>query len=158
MRRTSLGPRITILAVALALVPLVSGSTFSAEAATATFGNTTVGSAVDSPGSGYKFGSVHQLTQAGTTSSFSFYAQGGNQPQRMIPVIYRVDAAGNPTALVVKGSEVVIAANRPAGWITSTLPAVALPSGSYCWGCSRGRAGSRRGSAIRRLRTAASGT
>ena len=59
----------------------------------------------------------------------------------MIPVIYRVDAAGSPTTLVVRGTEVVIAANRPAGWITSTLPAVRLPSGSYLLGLLSGPSG-----------------
>src|SRR5882672_8730717 len=71
-----------------------------ASAATATFGNTAVGSSTSSPGSGYKFGSVFTLGQSGTAVSFSWYTRGGASAQKMTPVVYNADASGNPTTLL----------------------------------------------------------
>ena len=125
---------------ALAFSQCLIGSVAGA-AATATFGNLVVGSNSDSPGDGYKFGSIYALNEEGTVRSFSVYARGGRLPQRVIPVVYRVEA-GSPTTLAVRGDEIVIDANREAGWISSTLPAVTLPRGDYLLGLLSGPNGS----------------
>ena len=83
------------------------------------------------PSSNYKFGSVFVLSQPVTTVDFKFYVAGGTVAQKFKPVIYTVDGSGAPTTLVASGAEVTVAAGQAAGWVTSTLPAVALVPGSY---------------------------
>jgi hypothetical protein len=97
-----------------------------------------IGTAADTPGAGYKFGSTYTLTQNGTAQSFSFYARGSGSAQSFTPVVYRVDANGLPSSLVVKGAEVTIAALQSPGWVTSTLPATSLTAGTYLLGLMSG--------------------
>ena len=96
-----------------------------------TLGNTVAGSVTVRPSSNYKFGSVFVLSQPVTTVDFKFYVAGGTVAQKFKPVIYTVDGSGAPTTLVASGAEVTVAAGQAAGWVTSTLPAVALVPGSY---------------------------
>ena len=141
MRRRSYVLRIMVLAAAvLVFSQSIIGSVSTAAAATGTFGNLVIGSATDSPGDGYKFGSVYSLSEPGTAQSFSFYARGGRVAQRVIPVVYRVQA-GRPTTLVARGAEAVIPANQSGRWINSSLPAVALASGDYLLGLLSGPSG-----------------
>jgi hypothetical protein len=130
-----------IAAMALSLQFLPGLINHTAQAATANFGNTTIGTSTTTPGAGYKFGSVYNLSQAGTTVSFSWYTRGGSSTQKMMPVVYTVDSSGNPSTLVSKGAEVTIAAQKAAGWVTSTLPAVALAKGNYLLGLMSGPTG-----------------
>jgi lysophospholipase L1-like esterase len=123
----------------LLFVPGVVSRT--AFAATASFGNTTIGTSTSSPGANYKFGSVYSLAQDGTSLSFSWYTKGGAAAQRMTPVVYSANTSGSPTTLIAKGAEVTIAANQAAGWVTSALPAVALAKGSYLLGLMSGPTG-----------------
>ncbi len=133
------------LAALVLLSPLLVASSRNAAAATATFGNPSVGTSSDTPGSGYKFGSVYALPQDGTTMSISWYARGGRVAQRFTPVVYRTDSTGNPSTLVAKGAEVQIGANKPAGWVTSALPQVALTKGNYLLGLLSGPQGQQAG-------------
>ena len=105
------------------------------------FGNTAIGSASEAAGAGYKFGSTYTLNQAGTATSFSLYTRGGGAAQRLTPVIYRTDALGVPTTLVVKGAEVTVAAGQAPGWVTSSLPATPLTAGKYLLGLMSGDSG-----------------
>jgi FG-GAP-like repeat len=107
-------------------------------AATATFGNTTIGSLSAAPGPNYKFGSVFALGEAGTAVSFSWYTKGGSTSQKFLPVVYNADSSGNPTTLLAKGAEVTVATNQAAGWVTSGLPAAALVKGNYLLGLMSG--------------------
>ena len=96
-----------------------------------TLGNTVAGSVTVRPSSNYKFGSVFALSQPVTTVDFKFYVAGGTGAQKFKPVIYNVDGSGTATTLAASGAEVTVAAGQSAGWVTSTLPAVALVPGSY---------------------------
>jgi lysophospholipase L1-like esterase len=113
----------------------------TASAATATFGNTSIGTSTSTPATGYKFGSVYNLSQSGTTVSFSWYTKGGTSAQSMMPVIYTTTASGAPANLVAQGSQVTIAAKQAAGWVTASLPAVSLTSGNYLLGLMSGANG-----------------
>lgn len=103
-----------------------------------TFGSTTVGTASVKPGANYKFGMVYTLAEAGQTQSFSWYASGGTSDQKFKPVVYATDAIGEPTTLLATGTETTIAANQAAGWVTATLPSVALQPGKYYLGLLSG--------------------
>ena len=142
LRRVGLPVRLGFFVVLLVTPPLLLLSSSPTDAATtAVFGNTTAGASSDRPGSGYKFGSVFPLSEPGTTVSISWYARGGAAVQRFTPVIYRTDSQGNPTSFVTKGAEVQVNVNQPAGWVTSSTPAVSLTSGSYLLGLLAGPAG-----------------
>jgi hypothetical protein len=96
-----------------------------------TLGNTVAGAVTVRPGANYKFGSVFALSQPASTVDFKFYVAGGTAAQKFTPAIYNVDSSGTPTTLVTNGAEVTVAAGQAAGWVTSTLPTVALVPGSY---------------------------
>jgi hypothetical protein len=130
---------LSALVAGLCLLGLVSRAT---AATTATFGNTSIGTSTSTPATGYKFGSVYSLNQAGTTVSFSWYTKGGGAPQQMQPVIYVANSSGTPTTLITTGSAVTIAAHQAAGWVTSSLPSVSLASGSFLLGLVSGASGS----------------
>ncbi|MGE0879349.1 MAG: hypothetical protein AB7O61_11935, partial [Acidimicrobiia bacterium] len=102
-----------------------------AGAATATFGQSTIGTASVAPDANYKFGSSYTLAENGTTQSFTWYTRGGPIAQRFTPAIYRTDVSGNPTTLVTTGAEVTVTANQAPGWVTSALPSISLTPGSY---------------------------
>ncbi|HEY7795157.1 MAG TPA: FG-GAP-like repeat-containing protein [Gaiellaceae bacterium] len=139
LRRVGLSVRLVFFVALLVAPPLLLISDDPTDAAaTAVFGNTTVGASSDKPGSGYKFGSVFPLSESGTTVSISWYARGGGAPQKFTPVVYRADGQGNPTSFVTKGAEVQINRNQAAGWVTSSLPAVSLTSGNYLLGLLSG--------------------
>ena len=106
---------------------------------TGVFGKTTIGASTNSPGSGAKFGTIYSLPIGGTTVSFSWYARGGTADQKLIPVVYATDGSGNPSTLVAQGVEVSIRAGQPAGWVTSSLPAVTLSPGNYLLGMLSGQ-------------------
>lgn len=95
------------------------------------FGETTPGTLTDQPAQGYKFGSVFPLAENATASSIRFYARGGTAAQNFVPVVYAVNSSGQPTTLMAQGAEVIVAAGRAPGWVSSTLPAVTLPPGRY---------------------------
>jgi lysophospholipase L1-like esterase len=117
-------------------------SVVTSSGSTKQFGNTSVGSTWVSPGAGFKFGSVFRLSESGTLVDFKWYTRGGSSSQRFTPVVYSTDASGNPTSLVATGSEVTVGAGQAAGWVTSTLPATALPAGQYLLGLLSGPNGS----------------
>ena len=94
------------------------------------FGATAAGSSSGAPGSGYKFGSAYPLATAATATTFEFYARGGSQAQSFTPAIY-TSSGTTPGTLVATGQTVTVAANQPAGWVSSTLPSTALTAGSY---------------------------
>lgn len=103
---------------------------FSDSTNLAQFGKTAVSAVSAAPGANHKFGSKYTLGQAGTLVDFNFYAAGGAAEQRFIPVVYGIDG-NTPGALLAQGAEVVVAAGQPPGWVSSPLPAVVLPPGSY---------------------------
>ncbi len=89
-------------------------------------------------------GSIWTLSVGGTATSFAFWAKGGGtNAERFRPVVYRVDAAGNPTTLVVAGPEVTVAANQAKGLVRVALPPTALSPGRYLLGvlCGPANAG-----------------
>lgn len=137
-RRTALVRALATVTVMVAALTIQIGQAAVAAAATATFGQTTVGSASVPIGAGYKFGTAFSLTTTGTAQSFSLYARGGVASQRLTPLIYRTTAAGDPSTLVTTGSEVTIAANQAPGWVTAALPAVTLTPGIYLLGLASG--------------------
>ena len=94
------------------------------------FGATAAGSLSGAPGSGYKFGSAYPLAAAATATTFEFYARGGSTAQSFTPAIY-TSTGSAPGTLVATGQTVTVAANQPAGWVSSTLPPTPLPAGSY---------------------------
>ena len=131
--------RCSLLSSVCAVVALLANAPQThAQTSTASFGKTTVGASPDVASTGYKFGSIFALTQSGTAVSFHFYVRGGITSQRFTPVLYAVDAGGNPSTLVAQGAEVQVNANQAAGWITSIFPQVALSSGSYLLGLVSG--------------------
>jgi hypothetical protein len=95
-----------------------------------TFGAVNPGASSSSPASGYKFGTPYTLSSGGTATRFDFYARGGTSAQSFTPAIYASNGTG-PTTLIATGATVSVAANRAAGWISSTLPATSLPAGTY---------------------------
>ena len=94
------------------------------------FGATAAGSLSGAPGAGYKFGSAYPLAAAATATTFEFYARGGSTAQSFTPAIY-TSTGSAPGTLVATGQTVTVAANQPAGWVSSTLPPTPLPAGSY---------------------------
>ena len=94
------------------------------------FGATAAGSLSGAPGSGYKFGSAYPLAAAATATTFEFYARGGSTARSFTPAIY-TSTGSAPGTLVATGQTVTVAANQPAGWVSSTLPPTPLPAGSY---------------------------
>ncbi len=79
-----------------------------------------------------KIGGRYSLPEGGTLSSFSGYFAGGPSTQQFIPAVYRVDASGLPTRLVVVGNPVSVPAGAPAGWFTASLAsAVQVSAGTY---------------------------
>jgi hypothetical protein len=127
-----------VATLAAASLTIATTSRSSADSTLATFGLTSVGSSTDSPGAGYKFGSISSLTGPGRTVSFSWYTRGGSADQRLVPVVYAVDGGGAPAGLLAKGAEVVVRAGQPAGWVTSSLPAIDLQPGRYLLGLLAG--------------------
>ena len=120
------------------LLTLPNESRSSGDATLATFGLTSVGSSSDVPTAGYKFGSIYTLSGPGRTVSFSWYTRGGAADQRFVPVVYSVNSGGAPAGLLAQGTEVVVRASQPAGWVTSALPAVDLQPGRYLLGLLAG--------------------
>jgi hypothetical protein len=107
--------------------------------APARFGKAATGAISAAPGAGFNFGSPYLLSQPARATAISFYAAGGAADQRFVPVIYRF-ANGKPTTLAVQGAEVTVAANQPAGWVTSAVPATPLAAGNYVLGLLSGPA------------------
>jgi hypothetical protein len=103
-----------------------------------TLGTTTAGAEKEKIDKNAVYGNVYTLDQPGTTESFSAYVKGGSEDQKYRPVIFQVDATGNPTALVAIGSEVRVDETQGAAWITTPLPATALPPGQYFIGVLAG--------------------
>jgi hypothetical protein len=94
------------------------------------FGATAAGSSSGAPGSGYKFGSAYPLATASTATTFEFYARGGSTAQSFTPAIYTSTGTA-PGTLIASGQTVTVAANQPAGWVSSTLPQTPLAAGTY---------------------------
>jgi hypothetical protein len=132
MRRNAL--RLALLALAVFVV-------LPAPAALAddiTLGTTVAGAEREKLEKNSVYGNVYALAEGGTTESFSAYVRGGRDNQVFQPVIFQVDAGGNPTTLVAVGPEVKVKDDQPAGWVTTTLPATSLPPGSYFVGVFAG--------------------
>ena len=92
----------------------------SSGGAPTTFGAVAAGASSAGPGAGYKFGSSYPLSVGGSATSFEFWARGGAASQSFTPAIY-ASSGSAPTSLVATGATVVVAANQPAGWVTSSL-------------------------------------
>jgi hypothetical protein len=133
MRRKVL--RLALLALAiLMLVPAPA-----ALAEDITLGTTTAGTEKEKIDRNSVYGNVYTLDQPATPESFSAYVKGGTDDQKYRPVIFQVDAFGNPTSLVAIGSEVVIDETQAPAWLTTPMPGMtALPPGDYFVGIIAG--------------------
>jgi hypothetical protein len=118
-------------ACVVAPTPVVAGA----------FGNLHIGDQTSTPpavGSQFEFGTVFTLGQAGTTVDLQFYARGGAADQSFIPVVYAADAAGNPTTLVLTGTQVTVKTTDGPQWFKVQLPAKTLAPGNYLLGLMSG--------------------
>jgi hypothetical protein len=131
--------RRSLVATAVAVASLVTAGAASADS---TFGLTSPGSQSGAPGADIKFGTVYDLTEAGTTVDFRFYATGGAADQTFRPAIYAVDGGGTPTSVVVAGDSATVPSGAAGSWVTVTLPSTALTPGQYLLALFSGPTGS----------------
>ena len=99
------------------------------------FGQSQVGTLVDTGGAGYlDLSGPYTVSAAATVSQLNGYMAGSSAASRLRGVIY-TNSGGQPGTLVAATSEVSLAANRTAGWVTLPLTTpVQLAAGSYWLG------------------------
>ena len=106
-----------------------------AAAAAGSFGQSQVGSLVDTGGAGYlDLSGPYTVSSTVTVSQLNGYMAGSSVASRIRGVIY-TNSGGQPGTLVAVTNEVSLAANRAAGWLVLPLPSpVQLAAGSYWLG------------------------
>ena len=90
---------------------------------------------------GNEFGSIFSLDHDAVASAFTWQAAGGGRAQTLTPLVYEVDAAGVPTALLAAGPPTLVAADLPSTWLTVPLPPTALAPGRYLLALASGEGG-----------------
>jgi hypothetical protein len=113
-------------------VNLATGVAIAPTTTAGALGDTVPGGSTDSPGAGYKFGSIYALSNTATLTDFKWYAGGGSSDQSFVTAIYNIDGTGTPSTLVATGTAVTIHRGQTPGWVTSTLPrGVTIQPGNY---------------------------
>ena len=99
------------------------------------FGQSQVGTLIDSGGAGYlDLSGPYAVSGAVSVSQLNGYMAGSSAVSRIRGVVY-TNSGGQPGTLVAVTSEVSVAANRAAGWVTLPLASpVQLAAGSYWLG------------------------
>ena len=99
------------------------------------FGQSQVGTLVDTGGAGYlDLSGPYTVSGTVTVTQLNGYMAGSSAASRIRGVIY-TNSGGQPGTLVAVTSEVSLAANRAAGWVTLPLTTpVQLAAGSYWLG------------------------
>ena len=99
------------------------------------FGQSQVGTLTDTGGAGYlDLSGPYTVTGSVTVTQLNGYMAGSSAASRLRGVIY-TNSGGQPGALVAATSEVSLAANRAAGWVTLPLASsMQLAAGSYWLG------------------------
>ena len=113
----------------------VQSAVVAAAGAGGSFGQSQVGTLVDSGGAGYlDLSGPYTVSSAVSVSQLNGYMAGSSAASRIRGVIY-TNSGGQPGTLVAVTSEVSVAANRAAGWVTLPLTTpVQLAAGSYWLG------------------------
>ena len=113
----------------------VQTAVVTAAVAGGSFGQSQVGSLVDSGGAGYlDLSGPYTVSAAVSVSQLNGYIAGSSAASRIRGVIY-TNSGGQPGTLVAVTSEVSVAANRAAGWLVLPLASpVQLAAGSYWLG------------------------
>jgi hypothetical protein len=108
--------------------------------ATATFGQTGVGSRSDVFGADRKRVNKYVLRTNGTVTKLTVYLQpSGTDGQQAIKGIIYADSGGRPSALLAVSTELTFASTNTAGWYDLTFPApLALGPGTYWIGILSG--------------------
>jgi hypothetical protein len=70
--------------VGATVVNLTTGHAVAPTTTTGAFGGTVPGASIDTPGAGYKFGSVYALSSTATLKDFKWYAGGGSSTQSFV--------------------------------------------------------------------------
>ena len=113
----------------------VQTAVVTAAVAGGSFGQSQVGTLVDTGGAGYlDLSGPYTVSAAVSVSQLNGYIAGSSAASRIRGVIY-TDNSGQPGTLVAVTSEVSVAANRAAGWLVLPLASpVQLAAGSYWLG------------------------
>ena len=113
----------------------VQTAVVTAAVAGGSFGQSQVGTLVDTGGAGYlDLSGPYTVSAAVSVSQLNGYIAGSSAASRIRGVIY-TNNSGQPGTLVAVTSEVSVAANRAAGWLVLPLASpVQLAAGSYWLG------------------------